>query len=139
MQFRTPRRRSENLLDITPIVDTVFNLLIFFALSLNFISAPGIQVRLPQATGEEVAQERTALRVGINAAGAFYLDEKRVRPEELAAAFRAAAAARRDTQVWIRADENARHGQVVEVMDLARTAGLHRLAILTQPKPERSR
>lgn len=136
MQFRTARRRSENLLDITPIVDTVFNLLIFFALSLNFISTPAIQVRLPQATAEEVAQERSALRVGISASGEVYLDEKRLGLGELAAAFEAAAAERRDTQVLIRADEKVPHGRVVEIMDRARTAGLHRLAILTQPKRE---
>jgi len=57
MQF-SERTKTDASLDITPIVDTVFNLLIFFALSLNFIITPGIKVNLPDAVTEEIIRER---------------------------------------------------------------------------------
>ena len=57
MQF-SERAKTDASLDITPIVDTVFNLLIFFALSLNFIVTPGIKVNLPDAVTEEIIRER---------------------------------------------------------------------------------
>jgi biopolymer transport protein ExbD len=138
MRFRKESRRSNNFLDITPIVDTVFNLLIFFALSLNFISTPGIQVNLPKSTAQEIARERKDLRVVITPANQLYLNEKEVDLSTLGKNFAETAAVSRDTQVLIQADEQVMHGKVVEVMDLARNAGLARLAIVTQPKSDQT-
>ena len=138
MRFRKESRRSNNFLDITPIVDTVFNLLIFFAVSLNFISTPGIQVNLPKSTAQEIARERKDLRVVITPANQLYLNEKEVDLSTLGKNFAETAALSRDTQVLIQADEQVTHGRVVEVMDLARNAGLARLAIVTQPKSDQT-
>ena len=51
MNFRPRRRPAGGFLDMTPFVDTIFNLLIFFALSMNFLVNPGITVDLPDASG----------------------------------------------------------------------------------------
>jgi biopolymer transport protein ExbD len=139
MRFRKESKKNNALLDITPIVDTVFNLLIFFALSLNFISTPGIQVNLPKSSAQEVARERKDLRVAITPANRIYLNEREIDPKILQESFREAAAASNETQVLIQADEQVSHGKVVEVMDLARAAGLTRLAIVTQSKPAERR
>ena len=139
MRFRKESRRNNNFLDITPIVDTVFNLLIFFAVSLNFISTPGIQVNLPKSTAQEVARERKDLRVVITPANQLYLNEKEVDLSTLRKSFEEAAAVGRETQVLIQADEQVTHGKVVEVMDLARNAGLARLAIVTQQKSDQTK
>jgi biopolymer transport protein ExbD len=56
MQFRRPRRDDARI-DITPLVDMVFLLLIFFMLSTTFIVAPGIKVNLPESSAEKVPQE----------------------------------------------------------------------------------
>ena len=134
MRFRTERKRSDHLLDITPIVDTVFNLLIFFALSLNFISTPGIPVNLPKSSAQEIASDKQDVRVIVRRSGEIFLGEARVNAQGLAEYFRKTAAASLDIQVLIQADEQVSHGKVVEVMDLARRVGLHRLAIVTRPK-----
>jgi biopolymer transport protein ExbD len=134
MRFRDQRKRSDHLLDITPIVDTVFNLLIFFALSLNFISTPGIQVNLPQSSAQELVKDKQDVRVIVRRSGEIFVGEARVNAQGLAELFRKTAEASRDTQILIQADEQVSHGKVVEVMDLARRAGLHRLAIVTRPK-----
>jgi biopolymer transport protein ExbD len=136
MRFRNEGRRSPIPLDITPIVDTVFNLLIFFALSLNFISTPGIQVNLPKSGAQEVARERKDLRVAITPQNRIFLNEAAVDLQILARKFQESAAASQETQVLIQADEQVTHGKVVEVMDLARSVGLRRLAIVTQPKSD---
>ncbi|MGH7845701.1 MAG: ExbD/TolR family protein [Candidatus Binatia bacterium] len=134
MRFRRAARKQSSYLDITPLVDTVFNLLIFFAVSLNFISTPGIQVKLPESSAQEVARERKDLRVTITPDGRIHLNEREVDASALDKRFKEAAAASRDTQILIQADEQVAHGKVVQVMDIARAAGLARLAIVTQPK-----
>lgn len=138
MHFRAARKRNGSLLDITPIVDTVFNLLIFFALSLNFVSTPGIKVNLPSSTAQELPQDRKDLRVVIRPSGELFLGEVRIDLKGLAARFRETAAKHADAQVLIQADEKVPHGKVVEVMDLARRAGLYKLGIVTRPKREES-
>jgi biopolymer transport protein ExbD len=134
MRFKTARKNNTSLLDITPIVDTVFNLLIFFALSLNFVSTPGIQVNLPKSSAREVPQDRKDIRVVIAADGRMYVNQRPVDLKQLSAELTNAARAGSDAQVLIQADQQVAHGRVVEVMDLARRAGLSRLAIVTRSK-----
>ena len=137
MRFQKQPKKDGNLLDITPVVDTVFILLIFFVLSLNFISTPGIRVDLPKATATEITPEKKDLRVVITSSYQLYLNEKPADLKNLKDQFDKAAGSNRETQILIQADQQVAHGKVVEVMDLARNAGLHRLAIVTQPKSNR--
>ncbi len=137
MRFREESKQNSSLLDITPIVDTVFNLLIFFALSLNFISTPGIRVDLPKSTAKEIAQEKKDLRVVMTSSNQLYINEKPVDLKGLRTRFRKAAESDRETQILIQADQQVAHGKVVEVMDIARSLGLRRLAIVTQPKSDK--
>lgn len=139
MRFRNEPSKHNSLIDITPFLDTVFNLLIFFALSLNFISTPGIRVNLPPSTAQEVVRQENDLRIVITPNQELYLNEKLVERKELASHFQEAGRSHPQTQVLIQADERVAHGTVVQVMDLARSAGLHRLAIITQPKEEPKR
>ena len=59
MNFRPRRRPAGGFVDMTPFVDTIFNLLIFFALSMNFLVNPGITVDLPDASAPQVARRTT--------------------------------------------------------------------------------
>ncbi len=136
MRFRTQQKSQGSLIDIAPFLDTVFNLLIFFALSLNFISTPGIRVNLPKSTAQEIVRKEKDLRIVITSNNQLYLNEKLVDRGDLAQHFTDAAASNDQTQILIQADEQTAHGRVVWVMDQARTAGLHRLANITQPKGE---
>ena len=138
MRFQDPEaKKNSSLIDITPVVDTVFNLLIFFALSLNFISTPGIRVQLPKSAAQEITREKNDLRVVLTARDQLYLNEKPVDLDGLGAQFKKAAVSDRETQILIQADQRVPHGKVVEVMDLARSAGLYRLAIVTQPRSKK--
>ena len=123
MNFRPGKRLAGGFIDMTPVVDTIFNLLIFFALSMNFLANPGITVDLPDASAPQVAPRDGDIRVAVTPAGGIRLDGAPVTLE---------AGERRDPQVLIRADRRVPHGLVVAVMDAARSAGLTRLAIMTQ-------
>lgn len=133
MEFRKKRRDSTSP-DITPMVDVVFLLLIFFMLSTTFIVSPGIKINLPQAKAESVRHEKKDLRVKINAKGTIFFGEKRVESsDELMREFRESAKSDADSLVIIEADEETAHKYVVSVMDSAKTSGLRRLAIATKP------
>lgn len=133
MDFRPPARPAGGFLDMTPFVDTIFNLLIFFALSMNFLADPGITVDLPDASAKEAARKGGDLVVVITRNGEVRLDGEPVALETLRAALAEAAATGGGPQVLLRADRSVPHGLVVAVMDAARSAGLTRLAIVTRP------
>ena len=122
---------------MTPFLDTIFNLLIFFALSMNFLANPGITVDLPGASAREVEREDGDIRIVITPEGAIRVDGAPVTLEALRAELAGMAGERRDPRVLIRADRRVPHGLVVAVMDAARSAGLDRLAIMTRRKDPR--
>lgn len=133
MRFSQKKQPTVSL-DITPIVDTVFNLLIFFALSLNFIVTPGIKVDLPESITEELIREREELIVVMDRDNNIFIDEQPVSLDQLVKIFSTTARERKDTLVIIQADQNVSHGSVVGMMDRAKKAGLLRLAIATSMK-----
>lgn len=133
MRF-SEKTQTDASLDITPIVDTVFNLLIFFALSLNFIVTPGINVDLPESITEEIIREREELIVVMDKDNNIFINENTVSIEQLVTIFSKAAQKSKDTLVIIQADQEVSHGNVVRMMDRAKKAGLVRLAIATAMK-----
>jgi biopolymer transport protein ExbD/biopolymer transport protein TolR len=136
MQFRTSKREDARV-EITPLVDMVFLLLIFFMLSTTFIVTPGIKVNLPKSSAEKVTREKQEVRIVVTRDNNIFLERQLVTLEELDVRFRQVA--RKDPQVMvvIQADSKAMHGRVVEVMDAAKVAGLNRLAIATSPKEKK--
>ncbi len=134
MRFQT-RKRDEVELDITPLIDVVFLLLIFFMLSTSLSVNPGIKVDLPKAAAEQVRKKKLTLRVAIAADGRIYLEGKKLALDKLKKEFaRVGRKKNNDVLVVIEADRKVYHGRVVKVMDAAKSAGLNRLAIATQPE-----
>ena len=132
MQFRRPRTLSTRL-DTTPMADTIFLLLIFFMLSTSFVVQPGIQVKLPKAVTSEI-QLKKDLILTITAENILFLNEEPVTLDKLGEALEAAFAQRKDRILIIKADQEVRHGMVVQAMDIAKLSGADRLAIATEPK-----
>ena len=130
MQF-TERTKTDASLDITPIVDTVFNLLIFFALSLNFIITPGIKVNLPDAVTEEIIREREEVIIVMDKNDSIFINSNPVAIEQISSVLTESAQKNKDTLVIIQADQEVSHGKVVRMMDIAKRAGLTQLAIAT--------
>ncbi len=121
-------------IEIVPLIDTVFFLLVFFMMSsLSMAVYRGLGVDLPNAaTGQaQVAQETAAVTVDRD--GRTYLNKRRLVPEAITADLRAQVAARPDLMVVLSADEAVAHGRVVDAMDAVRAAGVARLAVLVKP------
>ena len=138
MRFKRPRHKRGAIgLDMTPIIDCVFNLLIFFALSFNFGVTPGIKVKLPEATAEALKKEKREMTVSISKGGVFSLEGKAVTINDLSGEFKALYAINPDAMVVVQGDTDALHGKVVQVMDAAKAAGLNKLAIATRPREGR--
>jgi len=130
MKFKE-RTQADVHLDITPIVDTVFNLLIFFALSLNFIITPGIKVNLPESEMEEVIREREEIIIAVRKDKEIFINNSSIAIDKLFLILKKAAQKNKDTLVIIQADKEVSHGRVVKVMDTIKRAGFKRLAIAT--------
>jgi biopolymer transport protein ExbD len=115
-------------IDIVPLVNVVFLLLIFLMLTLTFTAQPGISVNLPNAaTSEAVSPEN--IEVLITEGNATYLNGRSVTDDELRAALKQLG--RRSSTVFIKADRRASLGRAVEIWDMARAAGVTQVNIAT--------
>ena len=132
MHFERPERHDIGL-DMTPIIDVVFNLLIFFALSFNFGITPGIQVKLPAAKGDVLKHEKKEVIVVVKKDGSIYLEQKKIILSDLLLEFRNVFRTNPDISLIIQGDEEALYGKVVRIMDFAKRAGITKLAVATRP------
>jgi len=130
------RKTEAGWLDITPLVDMVFLLIIFFLLSTTFIVSPGIRIDLPDASSQRIHKERKEITLSVDQSGAIYFNKDRVEPATLAARLAASAHEDSDTTVLIRSDKATGFGTVVELLDIVKQSGLRRIAIMTQKKKE---
>ncbi len=131
MRFTQRKSSGRGGIDLAPIVDVVFNLLIFFALTLNFAISSGIKVNLPKATGEIV--EVKDVNINIAKDGKVYFNDV-LMPSANSLKREFQKIPNKDTLIIIRADSEAMHGPVVSTMDLAKTQGFSKIAIGVEPK-----
>src|SRR5262245_24523779 len=136
MQFRPTHRGRAGLdltplravsLSITPLVDTMLTLLIFVLLLGALAIQPGIRVRLPEAASKD-EEPKPDLVLVLTRDNRLYLNDDPLQPDELGARLQERIRDRRDGVVVIRADKEVLHGRVVELMDIAKSAGAVRLA-----------
>ena len=125
---------DEPRIDLTPMVDVVFLLLIFFMISTTFVESPGISIKLPEASSQSVEREPQELKIYLSRDGdVYYLDRKISINDykKLLAEHRSNADT---TTILLLADQESRHGKVVTLMDLARDSGFVKLAIATEQR-----
>lgn len=115
-------------LDIVPLIDCVFLLLIFFMLTSSYIFQPGIKVNLPKAITSEIVHKES-LVILIAKDGSVYLNERRINMDELAT--RLSIAAKESKPLLIQADKEASLGKVVEIWDMCREEGITQINIAT--------
>ena len=126
------KKREEPRVDLTPMVDVVFLLLIFFMISTTFVESPGISIKLPESSSRVVEKEPLEVKVYLSKEGEIYLDKKLLSFGEFRSRMDTYRDKARDTTFLLMADQDARHGRVVELMDVAREAGFGKLAIATE-------
>lgn len=129
------RQQDEATLDVTPLVDVVFLIIIFFMLSTTFIVLPGIEIELPRASSEKVELEKEEIVLTIDGAGDIYLDDRSVSPEALRAHLTKTHGIDPNRLVVLKGDRGADYGRVIDVLSQVRDCGLNRIAIITK-KPD---
>jgi len=118
------------MLDLTPIIDVVFNLLIFFALTLNFaVTSGGINIKLPKASSAEPVKAEQ-LTINLTEDEKLYLNDKAITFKDLVKKLKDYKD--KESLVIIRADDSVTHGNVVRIMDAAKSEGFSKLAIAVQ-------
>lgn len=137
MWLRTKKAKGE-ILDITPLVDLVFLLIIFFLLSTTFNISPGIRLDLPEASSQKIHKERKEITLSVDQAGVVYVNKEPVDQGSLFSRLLASAQEDRDTAVLIKGDRNAGFGRMIDLLGTVKQSGLHRIAILTQPKKDQT-
>lgn len=133
MNFSESNHQILPEINIVSLIDVVLLMLIFFMLTTSFVATPGLQVKLPKASSE-IIKSHDRLEVHITKEGQFYLNNTKMRLPELKSALDAKARESKDQVLIIHADEMARHGMVVKVMDMAKKSGLENMAIATRPE-----
>lgn len=137
MRFRKPRE-EEIRLSIAPLIDIVFLLLIFFMVTSHFDVASGVRIRLPKVAKRILNQEKNKVTVVIDKSGQTYLEGERVDVKMLQKRLTTLVHEKGMYQVILQADKDVRHGKVVQIMDLAKTAGAHSIIIAARWKPEKA-
>ena len=134
MKFKRKRKLHAGRLDIAPLVDVVLLLIIFFMLTSSFISPLGLDIDLPESS-QARSQDQENLVVTISAAEEIHIGDSPVAPEDIKAVLSREQALIPERVLVIKADRDARHGPVVNVMSAAREIGWERMAIAAEPAP----
>ena len=124
---------EEGEINVTPMLDVVFIMLIFFIVTASFVKESGIDVNRPDASTAEV-KDRANILIGINEAGEIWINRRRVEVGQLRANIERLHAENPQGSVVIQADEQATTKQLVAVMDAARQAGVYNVSIAAQQK-----
>ncbi len=131
MNFRRTRPKAEVQLNITPMVDVLFNLVFYFMLTSTFIERPLIPIDLPNVDQDARRPDPHEVPIWVSAEGELWMNNEALDEPALRIALKNAARDP-DAVVVLRADAAAAHGVVVWLMDLARDAGVQRFAIATE-------
>jgi len=115
-------------INVTPMVDVMLVLLVIMMVSAVYIVSQSLKVELPKtANSDEAAQ--APLTVTITKQGGYLFDQKPIDDSALAERFRDAKAKNKDATLVVTADREALHGDVVHVVDIAKSEGISKFAI----------
>jgi biopolymer transport protein ExbD len=129
-----PRGDESVDINLTPLIDVVFLLLIFFMVTTTFQRHAELKIELPQADSAERETLPERIELVIDAGGRYYIDGRELvntQPQTVLEALRSVAEGREDLPLIIRADATAPYQAVVTAMDAAGRLGISRLSIAT--------
>ena len=124
---------EEEEINITPMLDVVFILLIFFIVTANFIKEPGLEVNRPDSETAEPT-ENAAILIAVGNAGEIYMDGRRIDKRQGKANVVRLLAENPQGSVVIQADEKATADTIMAVMDGAREAGVYNISLASEPQ-----
>ncbi|MGH1470105.1 MAG: ExbD/TolR family protein [Cellvibrionaceae bacterium] len=134
MKFRRQKNKEEDV-NLTPLIDIVFLLLIFFMVSTTFTKETHLDIDLPEASGEPVADQQQQIDVLINADGGYAINGQSLANKKLMtlrSAIETVSGGDSELPLIITADANTPHQAVVTAMDAAGQLGFAKLSITTK-------
>jgi len=135
-----PGDTDEPDVNLTPLIDVVFLLLIFFMVSTTFEHQSRIKIDLPEASAEPTSQEDDSLEIRIDAQGRYFIGDQQVvntTAKTLKSAISKAVGEREGPAVIIRADAKTPHQAVITALDVSSQLGLTRISLATSKTPEK--
>lgn len=123
-------------IEIIPLIDIMFFLLASFMLvSLSMVNLKSIKVNLPTATNASLETKNDFAAISVDRNGAAFLDKQPVGPNELVQRLGAWHTTNQEVRVFISGDADTRHGDIIRVLDLVRSAGIQKVAFEIRPVP----
>lgn len=124
-------------MNLIPLIDIALTMLIIMMVTTVFIKKPGVSLTLPETATREGAPETAKdLTINLGADGKLYVDAREQTPEQVQGMLKATAAKNKDARVLVKADRSVVYARVMEVMDMARQAGLTHITLPTDPKKD---
>jgi len=133
MNLRNAKKRSDLLIDLTPMIDVVFLMLIFFMVSTSFTAANSLKLDLPQSQAQAAITQAKQVNISIKPNGQLYVQDKLVVDGDLRRRILGITKGDPNIRVVLRADAEARHKRVVYVLDTIRELGMGKVGIATMP------
>ena len=131
MRRRRAREVEESEVNLTPMLDVVFIMLIFFIVTASFVKESGIDIsRPPAATAER--KEKGNILIAITSNDQIWVDRRQVDPRALRANIERLHAENPQGSVIIQADIESKNGLLVTVMDAARLAGVNNVSLAAE-------
>ena len=128
MARKQKREEEEATIDMTPMLDIVFIMLIFFIVTTSFVKEAGIQVNKPKASNTK-SEASANIFIAIKENGEVHMDRRMVDIERVTANIERLLAEQPTDTVVVQADKEAKHGVVVKVMDQIKEAGIEKISI----------
>jgi biopolymer transport protein ExbD len=136
MRFLKVKPKEETIL-LTPFVDIVLNLLIFFAVTTHFDIASGVRIRLPAVSSIIQEEQGSRINLLIDASGQIHLEGTRIDIKELGERLKTLVKEKKSVQLVLQADKDTKHGLVVQAMDVAKSSGVQSVVIAAQWKSDK--
>ena len=130
MTFRTSKKDIS--LDLTPLVDVIFQLILFFMVSTTFDESTNISIELPQSSSKMLMQDDQNFDIWISKDGVYYIEEQPFDITELRSILEKQASKNPQTVLHVNADKETSHHHIVFLLDIATELGLEELSIGTK-------
>jgi biopolymer transport protein ExbD len=131
MRRRYSQEKDEEEVNLTPMLDVVFIMLIFFIVTASFVKESGMDISRPDAV-TAVKKERGNILIAITPTGQIWIDRRQVDVRSVRANIERLHAENPQGAVVIQADRESKNGLLVEVMDAAKLAGVESISIAAE-------
>ena len=131
MRSNRRRKSEESEVNMTPMLDVVFIMLIFFIVTASFVKEAGVDVNRPPAL-TAISKDKGNILIAITESGQIWIDRRQVDPRSLRANIERLHGENPQGAIVVQADKNSQNNLLVAVMDAAKAAGVNQIAIAAE-------